>query len=58
MYVYFNSQTSQPYHNSIVEQGFVIIVNENNLTCNEMDPVRVVLVVSCMQCMQTTTKDN
>lgn len=32
----------------IVEQGFLIIVNENNLTCNEMDPVRVVLVVSCM----------
>ena len=45
MYVYFNSQTSQPYHNSIVEQGFVFIVNENNLTCNEMDPVHVVLVV-------------
>ena len=45
MYVYFNSQTSQPYHNWIVEQGFVIIVNENNLTCNEVDAVHVFLLV-------------
>ena len=56
MYVYFNSQTSQPYHNSIVEQGFVFIVNENNLACNEMDPVRLVLVVSCMPALYTIVK--
>lgn len=56
MYVYFNSQTSQPYHNSIVEQGFVFIVNENNLTCNEMDPVHVVLVVSFMPALYTIVK--
>ena len=56
MYVYFNSQTSQPYHNSIVEQGFVFIVNENNLTCNEMDPVHLVLVVSFMPALYTIVK--
>ena len=56
MYVYFNSQTSQPYHNSIVEQGFVFVVNENNLTCKEMDPVHVVLVVGCMPALLTTDK--
>ena len=35
----------------IVDMGFVIIVNENNLTCNEMDPVYIVLVVSRMSAL-------
>ena len=48
--VFFTSQTSQPYHNSIVEPGFLFIVNENNLLCIEVD--HVVLVVSCMHYTQ------
>lgn len=56
MYVYFNSQIFQPYHNSIVEQGFVFIVNENNLICNEIDPVHVVLVVSRIPALYTMVK--